>query len=90
MTRQTLRSKERAVKKQNPPIKGHELLSEGRQWTSIDIATDDYRVDENGAIVYHGGCRCGAQPDGWPSVSLSAVKRWHREHKADLRSKCRP
>lgn len=55
----------------NPPIRGHELIAEGRNWT------------ESGVVI--GGCRCGAQPDGCGHLAINAVKRWHREHKAELR-----
>ena len=64
--------------KPNPPIPGHELLDEGQAYRT-------YGPDEN----YNGwrvGCRCGQRPPDWtPDMSLSAVKRWHREHKAQLR-----
>lgn len=64
----------------NPPIKGHELIGEGnirRQWTRL-------AADHDG---WSGGCRCGARPDDFPHVSIYAMKRWHREHKAQLRAK---
>ena len=63
----------------NPPIKGHTLLAEGHSYQLINPITDDY-FDE-----VQGGCWCGAKPDGWPNVSINAVKRWHRQHKAALR-----
>lgn len=56
----------------NPPITGHELIHEGRNW-----------IMPNGRPA--GGCRCGAQPEGCGYLGVNAVKRWHREHKAELR-----
>jgi hypothetical protein len=56
----------------NPPIKGHELISEGH------IRGFDGRVI--------GGCRCGVYPGAWRGMSVNDVKRWHREHKAELRA----
>jgi len=70
----------------NPPIRGHELKFEGHRHSWIDRLTDDYARDENGAIRYDGGCRCGATPDGWPDITAQKVKRWHREHKAEIRA----
>jgi hypothetical protein len=61
----------------NPPIPGHELLQEGHNPT-----THRY--------VVRGGCRCGATPPGYPNVSASATKRWHRQHKAELRARTQP
>lgn len=69
----------------NPPIEGHELLFEGRPQAVWDATGDWYQRDVNGDIIHNGGCRCGAKPDGWPNVSASAVKRWHRLHKDELR-----
>lgn len=60
-------------KQSNPPIKGHELLHEGR--------TQLY-----GARGTSCGCRCGERPDGWETLSVNDMKRWHREHKAELRA----
>jgi predicted NBD/HSP70 family sugar kinase len=56
----------------NPPIPGHELISEGH-----------ITVRANGTV--YGGCRCGERPAGWETMSIAAVKRWHREHKDQLR-----
>lgn len=64
--------------KPNPPIPGHELLYEGHSYRT-------YGSDEMYNGDHDGGCRCGAKPDGWPNLSIGAVKRWHREHKAALR-----
>lgn len=67
----------------NPPIKGHELLMEGhtrrRHTISGYMDTGDPTKD------YSGGCYCGAKPEGFP-LSIGAMKRWHRQHKADLRA----
>jgi hypothetical protein len=60
-------------RKMNPPIPGHELLFEGHTnyvWSSG---------------THLGGCRCGALPPEFPNLSVNAMKRWHREHKAALR-----
>jgi hypothetical protein len=65
--------------KPNPPIPGHELLHEGRV-RILGLRESD------GRLRYVGGCRCGATPPDWPSVSAGAVRRWHRQHKADLRA----
>lgn len=65
--------------KPNPPIKGHELLGEGHIWRGIDPVTDEWGPQ-------WGGCRCGAKPPDWPNVSVGAMKRWHRQHKAELRA----
>lgn len=64
----------------NPPIRGHELISEGH-------STRRYHRDGEVADGYDGGCRCGAKPPGWPLLSVRAVKAWHREHKAELRAR---
>jgi hypothetical protein len=59
--------------KPNPPIKGHELIAEGnvgRRWMPGSET---------------GGCRCGARPAEFPDVSQYAMRRWHRQHKAELR-----
>lgn len=60
----------------NLPIPGHELIAEGhtRTW-----------VGRDGATRYSGGCRCGEKPEGFPDASIYATKRWHRQHKAELR-----
>ena len=63
--------------KSNPPIQGHALLAEGG-------VTRTY--DELDHVVLDGGCECGAQPPDWPDTSKNGTKRWHREHKAKLRS----
>lgn len=65
----------------NPPIRGHELLWEGHARQAVDWDTEMYIPGK-----FLGGCRCGAQPPGWPDVSIGATKRWHREHKAQLRA----
>lgn len=57
----------------NPPIRGHELKAEGHVWRTW--------VDD----LMGGGCRCGAKPPEFPNVSIGAMKRWHREHKAEVR-----
>jgi hypothetical protein len=51
------------------PIKGHELLFEGRLMNSY--------LPGNG--VGKGRCRCGALSPDLPTTA--ARKRWHREHK---------
>lgn len=61
------------ARKTNPPIRGHELISEGAHWRRWD-----------GVAV--GGCRCGAQPDRLLDISNNEVKRWHRQHKAEIRA----
>jgi len=53
----------------NPPIKGHELLWEGRRPAGLAW-----------------GCRCGAKPEDPGGAGSAAVRRWHREHKAELRA----
>lgn len=60
-------------RKMNPPIKGHELIAEGRNYIWFD-----------GKVI--GGCRCGAKPPECGSLPINEVKRWHREHKAELRA----
>jgi hypothetical protein len=60
----------------NPPIKGHRLLHEGHSVRLIDPVTDMYGEWEC-------GCECGAKPG--PDLSINGVKRWHRQHKANLR-----
>jgi hypothetical protein len=61
----------------NPPIKGHRLLHEGHSARVIDPVTDDY-------AGWSYGCECGDKPD--PTLTISSRRRWHREHKATLRS----
>jgi hypothetical protein len=62
----------------NPPIPGHELLFEGHR--HLEVKHEEYTGR------YLGGCRCGAQPEGWPVVSIYETKKWHRAHKAELRA----
>ena len=64
--------------KPNPPIPGHRLLHEGYVWPWINPVTEMYDG-------HRGGCECGARPSQFPNVSVGAMKRWHRAHKADLR-----
>lgn len=64
--------------KSNPPIRGHELIREGgvRRVRLLD-----------GTEKTVGGCRCGALPPGFDmSVAPNAVKRWHRQHKEEIRA----
>lgn len=61
------------MKKMNPPIPGHELKFEGAIRQHLNHA-------------YVPGCRCGASPPPERRGSKAEVQRWHREHKADLRS----
>lgn len=65
----------------NPPIRGHHLLHEGatyRRW--------DHTVPSPTGEIWVGGCECGARPEGFPdNISVNAMKRWHRQHKAELR-----
>jgi hypothetical protein len=68
----------------NPPIKGHELLFDGDRLLTINPLTDDY-YPEGDALRWRGGCRCGAKPPQWPNLSIYAMRRWHRHHKAVLR-----
>jgi len=65
--------------KPNPPIRGHTLIAEGRVWQCLNRTTEMY----DGRWL--GGCECGAKPPGFPHISISSIKRWHRQHKADLR-----
>lgn len=63
--------------KSNPPIPGHHLLYEGRVTTVWG---------SSGRREIHGGCQCGARPEGYLlNVSIRAMKRWHREHKDNVR-----
>ena len=57
----------------NPPIRGHALLFEGGQWRTWTSSQA------------RGGCECGAKPDGFPNVGVNEMKRWHRQHKVELR-----
>lgn len=66
----------------NPPIKGHVLLYEGKGRVEYEHTADGMQFTGN----VLGGCECGAQPPDWPMVSIRATKRWHREHKAQLRA----
>ena len=70
----------RPPKRSNPPIAGHTLLHEGHTGFT-------YRQDSVGmyAKVPWGGCSCGARPAGFPDISINGMKRWHRQHKAELR-----
>lgn len=63
----------------NPPIPGHELLMEGMTFPGPHSPTA-------WAGTFNGGCRCGAKPDGFPHVSANAMKKWHRQHKAEVRA----
>ena len=67
-------------RKTNPPIRGHELIAEGHARRAYNAA-EDYDLTR-----WVGGCRCGAQPEGFGEISVNAVKRWHRQHKAELRA----
>lgn len=42
--------------------------------------------DQGGTPEHSGGCECGARPEGFPNVSRTRMKTWHRQHKADLRA----
>lgn len=61
----------------NPPIPGHALIGEGLTWPQYD--------HEGEVVGIAGGCRCGEKPEGFPNLSIYAMKRWHRQHKAELR-----
>jgi hypothetical protein len=64
--------------KPNPPIKGHALLYEGHAFRHFDPVTEDYDG------TWNEGCECGERPT--PRLnSIGAMKRWHRQHKAELR-----
>jgi hypothetical protein len=66
--------------KPNPPIRGHKLLHEGHRVRTIDPLTEMY-------AGWSYGCECGAEPD---YTSINATKRWHRAHKAAMRSGVTP
>ena len=68
--------------KPNPPIKGHELLQEGHVFPLHGNGTglDGWKI-----VGHSGGCRCGAKPPEFPNVSTVQMKKWHREHKEELR-----
>jgi len=68
----------RTIANPNPPIKGHKLLHEGRYVRRINPVTDEYDG-------WEGGCECGAEPEGHDTDPINAVKRWHRQHKAQIR-----
>lgn len=63
--------------KPNPPIKGHKLLHEGHRQRRYNPTTEMYDG-------WSYGCECGAKPDE-PERSANDLKRWHRQHKAELR-----
>lgn len=63
--------------KPNPPVKGHRLLHEGHSVRRINPVTDMYDG-------WSEGCECGAKPDP-PANSINEMKRWHRQHKEELR-----
>jgi hypothetical protein len=65
----------------NPPIPGHELLHEGGWFRR---STNGFYRPADEAESWSGGCRCGEKPEGAP-LSNYATRRWHRQHKADLR-----
>lgn len=67
--------------KPNPPIKGHRLHGEGHIWLTWTDRYGGELFDEPRQV---GGCECGAKPVGYPNVSVVAMKRWHRQHKAVL------
>ena len=61
--------------KSNPPIKGHALC-----WGAYD---------ERGRFHSVLRCECGAHPDdpNWFFLSDNAIRRWHRQHKDEIRAK---
>lgn len=61
----------------NPPIKGHKLLHEGHSVKCLNPVTENYDRWEE-------GCECGEKPVP-PANSINEMKRWHREHKHQLR-----
>lgn len=81
----------------NPPIKGHHLKYEGKLYANPRYGAC-YQIKR---YAIGGGCQCGALPPGVmreyvtneesPPLlpSQNAVKRWHRQHKAELRSRQR-
>jgi len=68
--------------KPNAPIPGHHLLHEGAIYKSRDPDVGPWSTDEE---RYVGGCACGAKPTDFPDISIRAMKRWHRQHRAELR-----
>jgi len=65
--------------KSNPPIRGHELISEGKMQLKRVPGYPERPL---------GGCRCGAKPATYSNGRLPSqaeVKRWHRAHKEALR-----
>lgn len=66
----------------NPPIPGHILLYEGHTRYGYSSETSER--------IHTGGCECGAKPPGFPSLSVGAMKRFHRAHKAELRGETAP
>ena len=56
-------------------LAGHGLFNEGRYWTG-------FRYVSGGMAT--GVCECGAKSKPLPSAN--ARKKWHRDHKNDIRS----
>ena len=54
------------------------LIEKGMGLPNINPVTDEYDG-------WEGGCECGAEPEGHDTDPINAVKRWHRQHKAQIR-----
>jgi len=70
----------------NPPIPGHHLLNEGH---TFPVRNRDWSTFQEEVVDHNGGCQCGAKPEGFPNVSATKMKEWHRQHKAELRGTLR-
>lgn len=60
-------------------VKGHTLLGEGQGYDSNGKRTWTYHPERH----VHGQCSCGALSP--PLPSNGARKRWHAEHKQQIR-----
>lgn len=74
--------------KPNAPIPGHHLLHEGGVFKK-HLPWNGSLYQDNEPVLT-GGCECGAKPPSFPDVSMNAMKRWHRQHKAELRGQPKP
>jgi len=63
------------------PIKGHKLLHYGAEWRRLVAKIGPLTIYET-----IGGCECGAMPPNRPVGSKAAMRRWHRQHKDEIRA----
>lgn len=60
-------------------VKGHALAREG----AVAYGPHGHFVSPGLPVPLHARCECGALSE--PGISRSAAKRWHRQHKQQVR-----